>query len=148
MASLKRKYKQVCTAALSQWHRKHQEVFLDNVIKDRSILWKFVKSKNGPEPPPPPKMTADAWECHFKNLYEAKPSDDILITKLHGTHDYLEFQANPNTSYIWPITENKVGDATSAAKLNKAAGIDGITNEVLRAPSIILTRYLFFLFKL
>ena len=47
MASLKRAYKQVCTAALSRWHRKHQEVFLDNVIKDRNFLWKFVKSKRG-----------------------------------------------------------------------------------------------------
>ena len=41
-------------------------------------------------------MTADAWECHFKNLYQAKPGDDnILITGLHGNHIYLEFQAKP-----------------------------------------------------
>ena len=40
----------------------------------------------------------------------------------------------------------EVCDAISAAKLNKAPGIDAITNEVLRAPSIMLTRYLFLLF--
>ena len=120
-------------------------MFLDNVLKDRNFLWKFVKSKRGREPPA--KVTADARECHFKNLYQAKPGDDnILVTEPHGSHDYLAFQANPNTSYNWPITENEVCDAISAAKLNKAPGIDGITNEVLRAPSIMLTRYLFLLF--
>ena len=120
-------------------------MLLDNVIRDRNFLWKFVKSKRSRGPPP--KVTADAWEYHFKNLYQAKPGDDnILITESHGSHDHLAFQANPNTSYNWPITENEVCNANSAAKLNKAHGIDGITNEVLRAPSIMLTRYLFRLF--
>ena len=86
MASLKRKYKQVCTAALSQWPMKHQELFLDNVIKDRNLSWKFGKSQRGREPPP--KVTANAWECHSENLYQAKPGDDnILVTEPHANHD-------------------------------------------------------------
>ena len=120
-------------------------MFLDKVVKDRNFLRNFVKSKRGRKPPP--KVTAVAWECHFKNLYQAKPGDDnILVSEPHVNHDYLAFQANPNTSYNWPITENEILEALSAAKLNKAPGTDGITNEVLRAPSIMLTRYLFLLF--
>ena len=69
-----------------------------------------------------------------------------MVTEPHENHDYLAFQANPNTSYKWPITENEVCEAVSAAKLNKAPVTHGITNEDLRAPSIILTRYLFLLF--
>ena len=80
------------------------ESVLDNVIKDRNFLWKFIKSKKSHEPSP--KVTADAWEAHFKKLYQAKQGDDnSLTTEFYGNHDYLEFQANPNTSNIGPMTE-------------------------------------------
>ena len=112
LASLKRTYGKICTAALSRWHSKHQQVFLDNVIRDRNFLWKIVKFKRGRQPPL--KLTADAWKYHFKNLYQIKPGDDnILITEPHGNYDYLAFQANPITSYNWRITQNEVCDAIS-----------------------------------
>ncbi len=74
----------------------------------------------------------NTWRTHFENLYktiETNPARNEIKTKLEILKEKIKDNQNP---LDFPITENELTDRLHALKPNKACGIDGILNEMIK----------------
>lgn len=77
-------------------------------------------------------QNGNIWRTHFENLYkttETNPARNELKTKLEILKENIKDNQNP---LDFPITVNELTDRLHALKPNKACGIDGILNEMIK----------------
>ena len=134
----KLRYKEELLKKISEFHDNNPEQY-----------WKLVKQlKNGEcgvQCDPCDKISADEWVSHFKKLYNENSSDILegdIIKELQENEDKMI-----QNELSLPILESEVRVALNELKPNKAVGLDGISNEILKASCNILCQPLTTLFN-
>jgi hypothetical protein len=112
----------------------HNENLLQNVIhsKNTKQFWESIKKFRPSKSNASNNISTKQWEEHFSKLFkkqEQKPSQP-------KTPPPRPPPTTPNTEMDLPITEEELMTAVKKLSKNKAPGIDGIPNEVLKAISI------------
>jgi hypothetical protein len=122
---------------------------LDNLYDNNPAeYWSLVKDlkEEGQEDDPAGKISSDVWVKHFTNLFNVKEDFQALDRKyqnlLHNIENKKSF-----TELDFRISEKEICKSINVLKNKKSAGLDSITNEMIKAGQNALISCLLKLFN-
>ena len=129
-------------------HRKFTQNMMDQLNKLRTsnpqAYWKLLKNMNNDSANPSDKIKLQEWELYFRNLNKPTITQDDTnikqrLKELEKTECFNEMD--------FKLSEKEVAKCMKTLKNNKASGLDGICNEMLKYSQHVMLPVLTKLFN-
>ena len=100
---------------------------------DPKVFWKSIKSMLNSNTPPT-SISEDNWVDYFQSLLNTKSEKDnqFMVYVNESLKLFERYQESTNTKLNEEISISELNQAVKELKNNKAAGIDNITNEMIK----------------
>ena len=136
----RKKYRQMLDDKSKQY-KERKRIMLIKYAKDSKQFWKEVKSLNSKQNVQP-AISKEAWANHFKAVlgHTGNTNNHTLVANDEPTPFSVE-------ELDKPITQSEIIEAIHNLKGNKAAGMDGITSEMLKLSLPMCLPFLISLFN-
>ena len=146
LATVKKQFKTLCKRKKTAWQKRRQEKILYTAETDKSQFWNILKVKK--QQPAQCHVTADEWSDHFTSLFDVPTVPfNLESAEISGNHDYVYSTVETANDLTKDITLNEITEAIAKSPNHKAAGPDGITNEVLKHTFGVIYPFLLILFN-
>jgi exonuclease III len=132
-----------------QEQRKYKQSIVDKLDElqgnSPQEYWKLLKKLQQETENPAEQITAEQWQAHFSKL-NTRPTEHNKNTPQQVDTDFAIYMTNAEINKH--IEENEITQAIKTLKNNKATGLDGISNEMLKYGQHTFTKPLASLFNL
>ena len=130
-----KQYKRTLRIKKTQYTQKQLTLIEESIKTNR--FWKQWNNLKKSKSAELAIQNGDIWVNHFETLFQHPPSDpdpiqNQIITKLNELESAIKDNQNPLDS---PITEQELKEKVCVLKPNKASGLDGIMNEMLKCTT-------------
>jgi hypothetical protein len=135
----RKKYREMLQEKSKQHKARAITVLAENADNSK-LFWNEVRKLN-PKSKPQPDIGKEAWLNHFKTVF----GDSNACGLSHAeNNEPIPLGVDELDK---PITESEIVDAIGHLKANKAAGIDGITGDMLKVALPVCLAYMVKLFN-
>ncbi|MEW8548121.1 MAG: endonuclease/exonuclease/phosphatase family protein, partial [Candidatus Thiodiazotropha sp.] len=138
---------------LRKYKKKHLKQTILNKLdalekEDPKSYWRLVNSlKDEESSTPESSINSETWSDYFSNLNSLDPKHLERSNAIKNMVQHLEQKNRTFSEIDVKITEREIIDAISSLKMNKAPGLDRISNEMIEASSDILVQNLHKIFN-